>query len=157
MMVPLLEQGWTCLVPTYRNDDGVPEGADGRYALGLSEWRDVEAAVMEAVARGATEILLGGWSMGGAIALQLLDRSPVSRLVSRVVPHEELDAAVGETLEWVRQTAPGARTALKRDLNRQLPTIDFGMFTASLASEEVREGFAAFVEKRPPRWARRRT
>ena len=102
MMVPLLEQGWTCLVPTYRNDDGVPEGADGRYALGLSEWRDVEAAVMEAVARGATEILLGGWSMGGAIALQLLDRSPVSRLVSRVV----LD---GPVIDWGDVLAHHAR------------------------------------------------
>jgi len=75
-------------------------------------------------------------------------------LVSRVVPHAQLEQAAAETIEWVRQTAPGARTALKQDMNRQLPTIDFPMFTASLASEEVREGFAAFVEKRPPRWAR---
>jgi len=27
---------------------------------------------------------------------------------------------------------------------------------ASLASDEVREGFAAFVEKRPPAWTRRK-
>jgi enoyl-CoA hydratase/carnithine racemase len=73
-------------------------------------------------------------------------------LVSRVVAHAQLDAAVAETINWVRQTGPRARTALKRDLHRQLPTIDFAMFAESLASEEVREGFAAFVEKRPPRW-----
>jgi enoyl-CoA hydratase/carnithine racemase len=73
-------------------------------------------------------------------------------LVSRVVAHDRLNAAVAETIEWVRQTGPRARTALKRDLNRQLPTIDFAMFAESLASDEVREGFAAFVEKRPPRW-----
>src|SRR5215467_331182 len=75
-------------------------------------------------------------------------------LVSRVVPHDQLDAAVAETVGWVRQTAPRARTLLKRDLNRQLPSIDFPMFAESLAGEEVREGFAAFVEKRPPRWVR---
>jgi enoyl-CoA hydratase/carnithine racemase len=75
-------------------------------------------------------------------------------LVSRVVPHASLDAAVEETIGWVRQTGPEARAALKHDLNRQLPTVDFPMFTASLASEEVREGFAAFVEKRPARWPR---
>ena len=75
-------------------------------------------------------------------------------LVSRVVPHGELETAVAETIERVRQTGPRARTALKRDLNRHLPTIDFPMFTESLASDEVREGFAAFVEKRPPRWRR---
>jgi enoyl-CoA hydratase/carnithine racemase len=75
-------------------------------------------------------------------------------LVSRVVAHERLDAAVAETISWVRQTGPRARTALKRDLNRQLPGLDVPMFVDSLASEEVREGFQAFVEKRPPRWIR---
>ncbi|KRE63198.1 hypothetical protein ASG78_08335 [Nostocoides sp. Soil756] len=90
---PLLAQGWTCLVPSYRNDEGVPAGGDGRYALGLSEWRDVDAAIGYAVGRGAREVLLGGWSMGGAIALQLLDRSERASLVSRVV----LD---GPVVDW---------------------------------------------------------
>ena len=76
-------------------------------------------------------------------------------VVARVVPSAELARAVELTIEAVRETGPVARTALKRDLNRQLPVIDFAMFTASLASDEVREGFAAFVEKRPPRWSRR--
>jgi len=75
-------------------------------------------------------------------------------LVSRVVPHGDLETAIAETIARVRQTGPRARAALKRDLNRQLPTIDFPMFAESLASEEVKEGFAAFVEKRPPRWRR---
>jgi enoyl-CoA hydratase/carnithine racemase len=75
-------------------------------------------------------------------------------LVARVVPHEQLEAAVGETIGWIRQTGPRARTALKRDLNRQLPPLDIPMFTDSLGSEEVREGFAAFVAKRPPRWVK---
>ncbi len=92
-MPPLLAAGWTCMAPTYRNDAGVPGGPDRRYALGLSEWRDVEAAIELAVGRGATEVMLVGWSMGGAIVLQLLDRSPLSALVSRVV----LDAPV---IDW---------------------------------------------------------
>lgn len=78
-------------------------------------------------------------------------------LISRVVRHEQLDAAVAETIDWIRQTGPRARTSLKRDLNRQLPSIDFPMFAESLASDEVREGFAAFVEKRPPGWAPRKS
>lgn len=73
-------------------------------------------------------------------------------LIARVVPHEQLDAAVNETIDWVRQTGPRARTALKRDLNRQLPPIDFPMFAESLDSDEVREGFTAFAQKRPPQW-----
>jgi enoyl-CoA hydratase/carnithine racemase len=75
-------------------------------------------------------------------------------LVSRVVPHEQLEAATQETIDWIRQTAPRARTALKRDFNRQLPSIDYAMFAESLASDEVREGFAAFVEKRQPAWVK---
>ncbi len=75
-------------------------------------------------------------------------------LVARVVPHDTLDAALTETIGWIRQTGPRARTALKHDLNRHLPPIDVPMFVESLASDEVREGFAAFVEKRPPRWVR---
>src|SRR5438093_3651947 len=77
-------------------------------------------------------------------------------LVARVVPHAQLETALAETIERVRATGPQARAALKRDLNRQLPPIDFTMFAESLASDEVREGFAAFVEKRPPAWVRGR-
>lgn len=76
-------------------------------------------------------------------------------LVSRVVPHDALGAAVAETVEWVRATAPRARAMLKRDLNRHLPPLDMPMFAESLRGEEVREGFQAFAEKRPPAWTRR--
>ncbi|WP_353950227.1 alpha/beta fold hydrolase [Knoellia sp. S7-12] len=89
----LHEAGWTSLVPTYRNDEGVPAGPDGRYNLGLSEWRDIEAAVEYAVSSGAAEILVVGWSMGGAIALQFLDRSPLADIVSKVI----LD---GPVIDW---------------------------------------------------------
>lgn len=94
--------GWTSLVPTYRNDEDVPAGPDGRYNLGLSEWRDIEAAVEHAVGSGAEEVLLVGWSMGGAIVLQFLDRSPLSKVVSRVV----LD---GPVIDWGDVLAHHAR------------------------------------------------
>jgi enoyl-CoA hydratase/carnithine racemase len=96
----------------------------------------------------AKYLLLTAQSIGAAEALAI-------GLVPRVVPHADLDAAVAETVDWVRQTGPRARAAIKRDINRHLPPIDFPMFAESLASDEVREGFAAFIEKRPPRWVRR--
>lgn len=92
--VPVLRAaGWTSLVTAYRNDRDAPRGPDGRYALGLSEWRDVEAAMEYAVSHGARRILLLGWSMGGAIVLQTLDRSPLSDRVVGVV----LDSPV---IDW---------------------------------------------------------
>lgn len=92
--VPALHAaGLTCLVPSYRNDGDAPQGPDGRYNLGLSEWRDIEDAVTLARARGAKEIVLVGWSMGGAIILQFLDRSDLASVVSRAV----LD---GPVVDW---------------------------------------------------------
>lgn len=70
-----LRCGYTSLVVSFRNDGEAPPSIDGRYTLGQFEWRDVEAAVQFAVANGATEIVLFGWSLGGAIALRLADLS----------------------------------------------------------------------------------
>ena len=75
-------------------------------------------------------------------------------LVARVVPHAELDRRAAEMITQIRQTAPLARKFVKRDINRGLPPIDLEMFTDSLASEEVAEGFRAFIEKRKPGWSR---
>ena len=116
-MPTLRRQGWTCLTPHYRNDLGVPKGPGGRYNLGLSEWRDIESAMRYAVARGAREILLVGWSMGGAIVMQVLDRSDLAGLVTGVV----LDAPV---LDWAnvldfharRNHLPPALSALARTM-----------------------------------------
>jgi hypothetical protein len=92
--LPVLRRaGYTSLVPAYRNDLDAPQGPDGRYNLGLSEWRDVEAAMAYAVEHGARSIVLFGWSMGGAIVLQVLDNSPLAECVTGVV----LDSAV---LDW---------------------------------------------------------
>ena len=92
--VPVLRAaGWTSLVTAYRNDRDAPKGPDGRYNLGLSEWRDVEAAMAYAVSHGARRIVLFGWSMGGAVVLQALDHSPLADRVVGVA----LDSAV---LDW---------------------------------------------------------
>ncbi|MET0671942.1 MAG: alpha/beta fold hydrolase [Microbacterium pygmaeum] len=63
--------GITSLVVSYRNDGEAPRSRSGTYALGATEWRDVDAAVGFARRRGARRVILMGWSMGGAIALQL--------------------------------------------------------------------------------------
>nr|WP_281496966.1 alpha/beta fold hydrolase [Ornithinimicrobium sp. F0845] len=104
--LPVLhELGFTSLVPMYRNDLGAPRSVDGRYNLGLSEWRDIEAAIAYAVGQGARTVTLLGWSMGGAIVLQTLDRSDYSRFVDKVV----LDCPV---IDW------GVVLTHNADLNR---------------------------------------
>ena len=88
------EAGFTSLVVSYRNDEEAPPSADGRYALGDTEWEDLEAAIRFAAERGAREVVLVGWSMGGAVVLQTVLRSPLAPLVRGIV----LDSPV---IDWV--------------------------------------------------------
>lgn len=90
--------GYTSLLVSYRNDGEGPRSADGRYGLGSTEWRDVESAIDLAVERGARRIVLMGWSMGGAIALQTVLRSDRAPLIAGVV----LDSPV---VDWHRVLA----------------------------------------------------
>jgi enoyl-CoA hydratase/carnithine racemase len=73
-------------------------------------------------------------------------------LVGDVVPHAQLDERVGWALQQIRRTGPGARAALKREINSRLPAGDPGLFSL-VPSAEMTEGMASFIEKRAPRWA----
>ena len=77
--------GYNSLLVSYRNDGEAPASGDGRYGLGDTEWLDVEAAIEFAASRGAQNIVLMGWSMGGAIVLQTLSRTEHGELLSGVV------------------------------------------------------------------------
>lgn len=132
----LRELGLTTLVVTYRNDSDAPVGPDGRYHLGDTEWLDVEAAVAHALASGARQIVLFGWSMGAAIIGALLDRSPLARHVVAVV----WDAPV---VDWRATLRQQARI-------RRLPTA-FGDLAAVAASRSIGIDFDGFdLRRRPP-------
>jgi alpha-beta hydrolase superfamily lysophospholipase len=81
------------LVLGYRNDPGAPASPDGIGHLGDTEWRDLDAAMRHAVARGAQRLVLYGWGTGATMALLALDRSAVRDRVGGLV----LDSPV---LDW---------------------------------------------------------
>jgi alpha-beta hydrolase superfamily lysophospholipase len=79
------DAGYNSLVVSYRNDGEAPASPDGKYSLGDTEWLDVQAALAYAIDRGATSVVLVGWSMGGATALQLATRSSLARVIRGIV------------------------------------------------------------------------
>ncbi|MCK6065743.1 alpha/beta fold hydrolase [Microbacterium sp. EYE_512] len=87
------EVGFVSLVVTYRNDGEGPTVGAGRSTLGDSEAEDVRAAVRYAVAHGAERIVLFGWSMGAAIALQIAMDHEFTGVLDRLI----LDSPV---LDW---------------------------------------------------------
>ncbi len=85
-MVPItVDAGFPTLVPTYRNDTGAPEDPSGKLRYGLTEWRDLEAAVRYALDNGAKDVVLAGYSMGGGVIMAFLQRSKLRDDVRAVI------------------------------------------------------------------------
>lgn len=112
------------LVVSYRNDGEAARSRGGAYGLGATEWQDVDAAISYALANGAKEVVLMGWSMGGAIALQTLtstaNRSAISGLI--------LESPV---VDWRGVLAFQARLAGMRD---PLPALAMGALSSDLTA-----------------------
>ena len=62
--------GLHSLILSYRNDGEAPSTEDHKYGLGFTEWEDVQAGIEYALGHGARDVVLFGWSMGGAIVLR---------------------------------------------------------------------------------------
>jgi enoyl-CoA hydratase len=127
--------------------------------FGLPEVRVGVPSVIEAALLAPTigpgraaELLLCGESIG-------CDDALAWGLVNRVVPPEELEAALDATVNKVLAGAPAAIRLQKELMIRWRSTdlataIEYGVnaFAVSYASPDVKEGLRAFLEKRTPRW-----
>ncbi len=81
-------------------------------------------------------------------------------LVNRVVPSDELDSAAQEIAAAILQGAPGAIQNSKRLIEELWSSSVADDVALALRhhmeareSDEAKEGIAAFLEKRPPKWA----
>ena len=83
---PLFESmGLNQMLIKYRNDVDSPVDRGGYHMFGLTEWRDLEAAVAYVINQGAKNIFILGHSMGGSIALQFILKSNLRSHVNGII------------------------------------------------------------------------
>jgi uncharacterized protein len=109
--LPLLHQaGIPALMISYRNDMNAPVTEDGMYGFGLTEWPDLEAAVLALRDRGYGEVVILADSMGGGILGQFMARSPEAGRVSAIAldaPALEFDAVLAHLAGQMGLPLPG--------------------------------------------------
>ena len=69
----------------YRNDADAPRDPSRRHTFGVTEWHDLDRAVRWSKQHGASDIVLGGASMGGSIVASYLRHSADADQVQSVV------------------------------------------------------------------------
>ncbi len=95
---PLQTAGYPQLSITYRNDEGQPADPSGYYQYGATEWEDVAGAVDYAVANGASDVVLSGFSTGGAHAMSYLSRQPRQIVAGMLMDAPNVD--FGRTVDY---------------------------------------------------------
>lgn len=134
--------GITSLVVSFRGDGEGPVSLRDSCTLGMREWEDVDAAVGYAIRAGAERIVLVGWSLGGAIALQLTERSAHRAAIDRLV-------LLGPVTDW--------RPVIRRRARRlRLPGWMGGLAIRALSrrSTSARAGLAAPIDFDRLDWSR---
>ena len=134
--------GMTSLVVSYRGDGEGPDAPGHASTLGMREWEDVDAAVGYALEQGAQRIVLVGWSLGGAIALQLAERSAYRESLHSLV-------LIGPVTDWRAVIENGVR-------ERGLPGWTAGLAIRALAgrSASARLGLPEPIDFERLDWAR---
>ncbi len=81
----LVAAGMPTMMISYRNDEASPQTEDRLARFGATEWEDLEGAFEYAFDHGASDVVLVGFSMGGAISMAFLERSPLAASVSAII------------------------------------------------------------------------
>ncbi len=115
MLPTVVERGFPSLIITYRNDVEAPASADGFYRFGQTEWKELEGAADYAFQHGADELILVGYSMGGATAVNFLFQSPlVERVRAVILDAPMLDFGAIIDREADERGVPGLLTAVTK-------------------------------------------
>ena len=131
--------GYPMLAISYRNDAGAPQSPDHRNRLGASEWHDVAAAVAYARGHHAGGIVLYGYSLGGAMALNVARDPRIRPYIRGVVldsPLLDWPATLNYAAE--RQGIPQPFAALTEAVLAWRDDIDYAQFDQLAHERELR-------------------
>ena len=113
--LPLLhEAGFPTLLISYRNDANAPVTEDGVYGFGLTEWPDLEAAVLALRDRGYGEVMILADSMGAGLLGQFMAQSAEAIRISAIAldsPALEFDAVLAHLARNMGLPFPGTVAA----------------------------------------------
>ncbi len=122
--------GLPVLALAYRNHDASDPSPDGLYHYGASEWQDALVGALELARRGHDRVVLYGLSMGGAVALEALERWPQAapEVVGLVLdsPLVSVSAVVDLGAEKAGMPLPATLTSLALLAARLRTGADFG-------------------------------
>jgi alpha/beta superfamily hydrolase len=152
----LAAAGVTTMVISYRNDLGAPASPDRYYHLGASEWEDLKAAAAYAVSAGAKRIVLYGWSMGGAIALNALRHEAVPGIAGLILDCPVVNWTATLRMQAAQRRLPtpltwSAMRLIEQRIGTKLSTLDFGSFQPDLPTLIFLDGDDRVVDPAPTR------
>ena len=120
----LVEQGFTVMVITIRNDMGATPSESGMRLWGLEEWRDVDSAIQLGLRKGAQDFVILGSGYGASIVSSFLHESDQVGSVRGVIydsPVVDLESVVA------RWSSENGTPRIVGWLARRLATIRFGV------------------------------
>ncbi|HZW27448.1 MAG TPA: hypothetical protein VFF08_03280 [Trueperaceae bacterium] len=133
--------GMHVLAQSYRNHDASAPSPDGLYHYGASEWEDAMAGARELAARGVDRVVLFGISMGGAVALEALERwtPDLPEVVGVVLDSPLVDPYATIELGAVKAglPAPALLTRLALTVAGWRTGVDFGSLVQARSAPRV--------------------
>ena len=138
MLPTVVALGFPSLIITYRNDVEAPASADGFYRFGQTEWKELEGAAEYAIQHGAERLILVGYSMGGATAVNFLFQSPlVERVRAVILDAPMLDFGAIIDREADERGVPGLLTAVTKLIVGFRFNVDWGELNYLKRADEL--------------------
>jgi pimeloyl-ACP methyl ester carboxylesterase len=124
IMPRLVEQGYPVLSMAYRGDAGATPSETGMRMWGLTEWKDLDAAISAAQRKGAKDFVLVGSGAGASVVASYLHSADDISAIRGVIYDSAVLDLEGVVTRWAGESGTPAPISW---LGRALTRIRFGM------------------------------